>query len=141
MGLDMTDLYDGLCNYSIVYNEKNDCSVCAIALATTEGYCVAHRALEVQGRLAGKATPRRMSERAIEALGYKITKFYPSKVLPSGGYGRFTPRTITKWTDLDKRYVAFVRGHMFAIVNNQVEDWSGRGKGTCHRIQEVWEIN
>lgn len=116
------------------FRERLDCSVIAIALATGVGYEKAHKALAHMGRKPRHKTPRIYSSGAIANLGFKFDIETPRK--PSGS--KYTPITIGEYVSSKKKYIAFCRGHMFAIVNGKVEDWTD---GRRHRITELWVVS
>lgn len=117
--------------------ERGDCTVKATALVTGLPYSEAHSLMRLIGRpnregllmsLVYSCMPG-----AIASLGYTVEKI---DIGLRNGKNQYTPRTISE--RLPKgNYICIVRGHMFALVDGEVLDWS---EGRCHRILTVWKI-
>lgn len=127
-------------------NEKNDCTVKAVALLTGATYATAHAAMARFGRQPGKGASNFSTERAIMALGFRLTPVetrtmiqrYPkghSDVLKS--VTSHHPRRFPKaWTD-GNAYLAFTAGHALAIVNGVCHDWSANKALRIYRLLKV----
>ena len=117
-------------NESFKANERNDCAVKAIAIACNVPYKVAHRCLEkYAGRKHRRGTMTRFINGSIKKLGFDVT---PHDVTAK------TITTIARDTAVqDGFYVVYVRGHMAAIVNGQIEDWT---EGKRHRVKSVYKV-
>jgi hypothetical protein len=115
-------------------NERNDCSVFAVALATGTPYAHTHALFRAAGRRDRQGTYRHQQMTVVTRLGFTAVKHTPRQ--PSGAC--FTPKTIGQWVNPNKRYLAYVRGHVFAIIDGKVQDWT---EGRQHRIKEVLEIH
>ena len=106
--------------------EHNDCTVKAIAIACDVAYRVAHRALANAGRPRRDGCYPRQQQAAIEALGFEIEYIH---------FSAKTVKTLASDPVVAKgHYMAWVRGHVFAVKNGKVEDWT---EGRKHRIQSV----
>lgn len=126
-------------------NETNDCTVRALAAASGESYLEAHRALAKHGRPHRKGP----SAKRVYAHGrYHID--CPAlrkaaldlgctwKVLEPTEYQAKTMTTATRDRRLAKgRFICMVRGHVAAVVDGEVIDWTD---GRRHRIKEVYEL-
>jgi len=121
--------FDKAHNLSQQANEYNDCTVKAIAITCDVPYKVAHKALANEGRRNRCGSYRHQQVNAIKALGYDLE---PVEV---------TAKTMTKIKSdaavSAGYFLAYVRGHVAAVVNGKVEDWTD---GRRHRIQKVYKI-
>lgn len=125
--------------------ETNDCTVRALAAATGESYEDAHAALAKHGRpyrKGPKALGNRLNgrititcpalEKAARDLGYDFRIMEPSE------YSAKTMVTAARDRKLAKgHYICMVRGHVAAVVNGEVIDWTD---GRRHQIKEVYQI-
>lgn len=115
-------------------NENKDCAVVAAAIVTQSDYFAAHALLKLFGREDRKGTCfERTTKRAIESLGFKVERVENS--LQENG-SRYTPKTIGKMCK-DGHYLCRVKGHIFAVVDGQVMDWT---EGRRHRIYAVYKV-
>ena len=112
--------------------EHNDCAVVALSIAGRVPYNVAHKELSEQGRKSRHCTHTFMTIKAAIRLGMKVEHSQPRQKTGS----MYTPKTIGK---VLKRgyYMCRSRGHIFAVVNGEVLDWS---EGRQNRIIEVWKV-
>ena len=145
-------------------NENNDCSVIALAIVANVDYDYAHEALKLCGRRDRQGTFPNMFERALELIGgHYVARevFMPKRdaeailrhkdeVEPQELYPNKPYKTINHWVgytmtvnrledyvDPRKRYVASTRGHVLAIVDGKVQDWTG---GRRHRVLNLTEV-
>mgnify|MGYP001176202948 FL=1 len=109
-------------------NEHNDCSVKAIAIATNQPYIKAHTVLQKLGRKNRKGCMPRQILSSIRVMGFSYKDC-----------GRLakTVTTLEAAVSPSKRYICFVRGHVLAIVNGKIEDWT---EGRRYRVQTVIEV-
>ena len=106
--------------------EFNDCTVKAIAIACDVAYKVAHRALANAGRKRRQGCYPHEQEAALKALGFEVEYIH---------FSAKTVKTLASDPVVAKgHYMAWVRGHVFAVKNGKVEDWS---EGRKHRIKAV----
>lgn len=120
--------YTSCAKVSDAYNETNDCTVKAVAIACDIPYIKAHAVLKEIGRKPGRGLYAHQYHEAIKKLGYTI------KTIQTDAK---TISTLPSHLDSSKSYIANVRGHALAVVKGKVEDWSA---GRKHRIRNVWEI-
>jgi len=113
--------------------EHNDCSVIATSIACRVPYNAAHSAMKMAGRRSGRSAKITQMITAMRYLGCELELVSQPKQ-PNGS--SYTMTTIGK---LCKRgyWVAYVNGHVAAVVNGQVEDWSA---GTRRKVQAVWKV-
>lgn len=124
------DLYKQTLKHSDEYGERADCAVRAVAIATGEGYPMAHYALECQGRQMGEGTLLCDILTAVEELGYTWTKI-ESEDIPAR-----TPTTLER-LNMQGQYIVNFRGHVAAMVDGKVLDWTA---GRRHRILRMYRI-
>ena len=98
-------------------NETNDCTVKAVSVVTDTPYIKAHALLKAKGRPHRKGSFH--SKTVIRELGYSVERIanFPAKTIA----------TLEHYCDPKKRYIAEVRGHILAIVNGKIEDWTRGG--------------
>ena len=109
--------------------ENNDCGVKAVAIACDVAYIVAKKALEKQGRIARKGASLGSILDAFKALGFKAERVELKAKTVTGLESDPTVKA--------GHYVALVRGHILAIKNGSVEDWT---EGRKHRIVLAYKI-
>jgi len=118
---------------SAKHNEANDCTVRALSLTCDISYDKAHEIFKNLGRKNRHGVLRYITFQAIKRAGknfeeIKIEEFILSKY-PKSQHFRKTvtpkhPFLFKKvWQD-GNSYMMFVKGHVLAIVNGEVLDWS-----------------
>lgn len=129
----MSTKYHGLRKVRDSLNERRDCAVVAASLACRVDYKKTHALFKILGRRDGDGTPRSIQSHAVRLLGCDVEKIrYP--VQKNGN--RYTPITIGKLCNRGY-WMVFVSGHVLAVINGEVQDWS---EGTRRRITEVWKV-
>lgn len=119
-----------LATYAKACGENRCCAPIAIALVTGKSFDTVRGWLSKLGRRRGKGTPRWMTYHALKSNGYtlrrctRLEKQYRTVRTLERGCGR---RTL----------LVFTRGHVLAIVNGKVQDWT---KERLHRIQEIYIV-
>lgn len=112
--------------------EHNDCAVRALAIAANKPYEEAHAIFKKHGRKNRHGTPLTVIFRAASEVNPNVK--YKSIRKPNGS--RYTARTIGE--ALPKgNYIIHYNGHVAAMVNGCVEDWTD---GRCHRVIAVFEM-
>lgn len=107
--------------------ERNDCVVCAIAVATQTPYLEVHALLKSLGRRDRGRTPWHIMFKAVDQLGYlleDITHHVPARTVATA------PREL-----IHGSYIVLTRGHALAVRAGKVEDWS---VGSRRRINHVY---
>jgi hypothetical protein len=137
--------YNNLLQESKKAGEINDCSVKAFAVVTGYSYKEAHWEMKKAGRPDRKGLPillkgRKIyrkedipdyNERMIQVLkrkGFRVRKVECNSK---------TVRTLGRNIKRNGNFLVFVRGHVLAIKDKKVIDWT---EGRCHRIQSVWQV-
>jgi len=114
-------------------NEMNDCAVIALSIVMRSTYKEAHALCESMGRKPRKGTYTKTTFGAIARAGFRLE---PVKHLVQPNGSKYTPKTIGD--KLKKGYfLCFCRGHVFAVVNGDVEDWT---QGRRHHITEAYKV-
>ncbi len=125
--------FDIVCKASDRMNEKNDCTVKALSIACRVPYNTAHDALKQMGRKKGKGATNAQWMEAIYLLGCEFEETLWPKQKNGSSY---TPKTIGK---AYKRgyYVVHFRGHVAAMINGEIQDWT---VGRKHRVLAVYKV-
>jgi hypothetical protein len=89
--------------------------------------------MRLEGRKPRKGATTFEILRAVINMGFKIEGV---KKLKQKNGSRYTPKTIG---DKLKRgyYLCFCNGHVFAVVNGDVEDWTNNRK---HHITQAYKV-
>lgn len=130
--MNSSDLYDECRIASSLKLEAQDCTVMALAIATGEGYNMAHYAMEDCGRMRWRATSMNTMGQAAKALGYTMTKVLPR-------YYKDTAKTAITAERLGWKgsYLIEYDGHVAAMVDSNIHDWTS---GRRHRILDIWLV-
>src|SRR5262245_49498871 len=144
--LSMTTLYTEHRSSSRDMNERNDCAVVAVAIVCGVDYKVAHAALAAEGRKPRRGTYNAMTQSAIKKLGKTlrpirtrdIIETYPMPHRRNCQYvTTHHPRRFPKSWDPKKVYLISVRGHILAVKNGEVQDWS---RNKSMRVLSIYEV-
>jgi hypothetical protein len=117
-------------------NERNDCAVRAMTLATGRPYAEVHALLAKYGRKTRRGTPFSSMDSALTELGLpKLTRCETDYQLVGGGYfGRRSWRdtsrpTLARFAAEHRRgrYIVVIRGHAFALVDGMQLDMAPNG--------------
>lgn len=140
-----SEQFKAMCANTSAYGEKNDCSVKAVALACGVSYDVAHAEMQKQGRKQGRGASTASIELACIALGKQLNPVSPRhKIAAYPGVHKNLQNVTTHhparfpdvWKD-GKTYLAYIRGHVLAIVDGVVHDWT---VGRAYRVQRILEV-
>jgi len=114
-------------------NENNDCAVITLAIVMRTTYKVIHAHCANVGRKVRGRTQTHHIMAVIETAGFSIERIKKDRQ-KSGS--KFTPKTIG---DKCKRgyYMCFCNGHVFAVVNGIVEDWTNNRQ---HHINAIYKV-
>jgi len=124
-------LWDAMATRSSAHGERNDCTVMALTAATGCTYDDCHAALAKAGRRnkRGCNFPS-MGKAAAKTLGFLMEE------LDWRDYNAKTMISAEKDRKLRKgNFVVRVRGHVAAMVDGKVVDWS---QGRRHRIKNIY---
>lgn len=124
--------FSELCEISRNHGETMDCTVKATALACRIPYEEAHAICAEAGRKPRQGAYTHKIADLLEHKGYRVKRFNPRQ--PNGS--RYTPKTIGKRLNRG-HYMCQVRGHVFAVVDGKVLDWTN---GRNHRIERVYKV-
>ena len=143
-------------NESNALNEAKDCGVMALSLVFDLPYEYAHEALAACGRKNRKGTHIFQLHQAIELVGGSLGRHefywkvgYGMDHLDGNEFDRgnnkftiyrkkgLTPNNIIDYVDPNKRYIAYTKRHVFAIVDGKVLDHFA---GRKFRIEELVEV-
>jgi len=113
--------------------ESNDCAVIALSLTCRLPYHTVHAALAQQGRKNNDGTRFEQTQAAVTALGFRLTELI-DPVQPSGS--RYTPKTVGRLLQ-EGSYLCRVKGHIFAVIDGRVLDWTD---GKRHRINRIYKV-
>jgi hypothetical protein len=119
--------------YREVMSESQDCSVIALALTCRTDYKTAHDWLMAEGRGTGESFSVATMLRVAEENGFRVIVLDDLRQ-PNGS--RYTPRTIGARLP-EGYYLCTSRGHVFAVINGIVEDWTN---SRTHRILRAHQI-
>ena len=128
-----TDLFASLSSEAKLKGETNDCAVKAIAAATDVRYSIVHAFCKARGRKARCGTRLDTIERTVQTdLGFsmervKLTRNWTVNQIEQGN----------AWKD-GQSYLVLTSGHMLAVVDGVVHDWS---KGSKRRAKMVWRVS
>lgn len=126
-------LWDAMATASAAHNEHNDCTVKALSAATGIDYADCHKAMAKAGRKNRRGCHFHITGRdAAKALGFKM------ETVPDSKYSAKTMITAERDRALKSgRYVLRVRGHVAALVDGKIVDWS---QGRRHIIKSVYQF-
>lgn len=113
--------------------EKADCTVKCLAILANIEYGLAHAYLKKAGRPHGKGPSWEQFWDVWESVGYMVTKVWHRATSAEG----LTPKTVGKKFPKG-RYILAMRGHVAALVDGQVIDWS---EDTKKRIVEIRRVD
>lgn len=109
--------------------EHRDCAVKAISIATGTDYATVHAMLKAAGRRNRCGTYRFQTDKVIKELGFRQVN------VTSQVCGR-TVRTVAGELR-NGNYLVFVSGHVLAVKEGVVEDWTA---GRQHRVKDIMKI-
>lgn len=124
-------------------NEHNDCAVIAVAAATNTPYETVHALMKKNGRRTRGRTKFKTIEKTVSDLGFNLNKVNPfymvRRYAPKSTY--VTMNHFEKYPSMfeGRTWMAWVSGggHVAAVVNNKVEDWS---KGRSLRVSNLYAV-
>lgn len=126
----MLDLFSMVTEDSERFNEKNDCAVKAVALATGKPYADVRARMMRIGRRPKKGTPIWVTEAVLREYGYKMvleTRFPHAR----------TPITAARTMPKRGVYLIRTRRHILCYRAGKIQDWTD---GRRHRITAIWKI-
>ena len=110
--------------------DKSDCSVRALAVATSCTYQQASAVFSAAGRQLKRGTPQDISQKVYaEWLGMRLIPEVAG--WPLIGFVMAYPKG---------RFIAHRKGHAFAIVDGVLHDWEAGSTKPGSRLKKVWEV-
>jgi hypothetical protein len=119
--------------------ESNDCTVKALALTTGIGYHEAHATMKAHGRPDGRGwymsapkywgMPYCVTLSVLAVHGHTAREIPLSVLRARAGVENLTIGRVASMLPRRGRYLVWVRGHILAVVNGQIEDWTGAWAG------------
>ncbi len=150
-------LYEATRKESDKFSETNDCAVTAISIALSVPYSVTHQTLQSVGRKFRCGTYRYQSMDAIVKLGYRIETWKSKEIKEEIICHYPEPHTLAlrvttyhpvrfgstigweKVKELSKDdnigIMIFMKGHVAAMKNGVIHDWSQKSSKWVH---EIW---
>lgn len=111
------------------YKDRNFCTVVALAVTCQQSFGKAYHTMKRLGRQDTKGAQYGLIYKAVDILGFKAEKV-------NGLYGKQV-KSVTKLLPSTGLYMVHVRGHVLAVRNGEVIDWT---EGRAHRIIRVYKI-
>lgn len=126
-------LWDAMSVKADAHHETNDCTVRALTASTGLDYDVCHEQFRKQGRKNRKGCHFFVEgPKAAKALGFTMRKMERSE------YRAKTMITAERDSSIASgRYCVLVRGHVAALVDGKVIDWS---QGRRHNIKAIYHV-
>lgn len=127
-----SDMYTEVRRESHERQEKNDCTVVAVALFTGVSYDVAHGALRNAGRFAHSGAYQSQVKQALLSLGVEVVdvnlrgiiQAYPGVHIEMKNVTTHQPRRFMDvWSGMPN-LVMFSKTHCAAYIDGKVHDWS-----------------
>jgi len=129
----MENRYSDLIKASNKKREHGDCAVKALAVVTGRSYNFAHKTLKRMGRRDRMGTPRIMTLRAVQLLGFKL------KLVEKHAMNKAkTVRTLESKIPSKGTFLVHVKGHVIAVKGGMIHDWS---YDSCRRIQAIYRVS
>ena len=111
------------------YQDRNFCTVVALAVTCQQSFGKAYHTMKRLGRQDKHGAQYGLIYKAVEILGFKAEKI-------EGLYGKQV-KSVTKLLPRTGLYMVHVRGHVLAVRNGEVVDWT---EGRAHRIINCYKI-
>ena len=128
----------------IAKTEQADCTVIALAVMADISYSKAHQCMEAAGRTHGKPAWVSQMKRCLSSLGFTATKVHTFEMINQYPKAHQVLRTITThhpdrfpkaWKD--GTYLLVCKGHVAAVKDGVLVDWTRGRKFTVRRIYKV----
>lgn len=142
--LSKTEQFTSLQKTSCEINERNDCSVKAVALFCDVSYEAAHAELKRLGRKDRCGCQEIIIRKAVENLQGKVflvdhhkwVKQYPSPHHNLKSMTTYHPvRFAQVFSKIKGKFLIFVNGHVCVMIDGVIHDWSN---DKAMRVQSVW---
>lgn len=126
----MTEMYSELRKEANELNEKNDCSVRAVAIVSGLPYKEVHALFAKHGRRRRKGTPSHITRTVLRVLGLgttDVTKEFRGR----------TVLTVERELKCGPRYLIWIRRHLLAARKGEIHDWTAGRRHRSVRIEKV----
>lgn len=126
-------------------NERNDCTVVAVAAACEVPYDVAHAAMAAEGRKPRRGALWCRTHSAIRALGFELAQCHAIEFISKYPKAHQVLRSVTThhpdrfkqvWAD-GNTYLVHVTGHVLTVKNGVNMDWS---RGRALRAIAIYRV-
>jgi len=126
--------YEAIKRMSNRMNERNDCTVKALAMTGRVTYKVAHGVCADYGRPERRGMYLSQQVKTVfNSIGFDAIKIH-RQAQKNGS--KFTPKTVGSVCKAGY-YLAFTRSHVLPVINGEVYDWTD---GRKHHITSIWKI-
>ena len=143
------DRFHAMNNMTVIYREKNDCTVKALAITTGVDYHVANDVLRKCGRKnrhgcydpvwkkSYSLTGHALKQLSIFEFLNKIPESYRKNIKNLTTYH---PKKFPGIFDPNKKYIIQVRGHVLPVIGGKVVDWSSDRAKRAIAVYEVEKV-
>ena len=121
------------CRSNELRTDTNDCVVKALAIVGRMTYKKAHAIAKSYGRKHGQGMYSSTWVPMFKAQGLEFTEIKRQRQKNGSAW---TPKTVGQVTK-NGYFLALVRGHVIAIHNGVIQDWTD---GRRHHITKIWKI-
>jgi hypothetical protein len=119
------------------FNEANDCTVIAVAIAGKVPYGMAHSLMKMEGRENRGTSTVHATRTALRELGAEDILLDIEKLKKKNKGVGLTAGNVTRVLSKYRTYIAFTTDHVLTIRKGIVEDHTAGGR---HRLLEIFEI-
>lgn len=128
-----TELFKEMRKMGDLYGERMDCAVIAMAIATLTPYNQMHSIYKTFKRKDRRRTPHEVTNNVFEYMMQKkinnqSTEALFGKKIPVSKIGQYLPKGT---------YLCHTRGHIIALVDGVVHDWTNGRKHMVYVISEL----
>jgi hypothetical protein len=110
-----------------LYNEKNDCTVRAYALAANIEYKQAHANMFLAGRKCRR--------------GFAIDKFYTEEFGKPLPRPNMTVKNYVMYIAHTGRWIIEIRGHVFAVIDGVIHDEPNPDSNNERHVLQAWKCS
>ena len=141
-----SDEYNSARMSSRQIKEAKDCGPVAVSVACDTAYERVRAVMEEEGRKPRRGTPTHIILNSVKRLGFEakrvnideiIRKFPKPHCDVLKNFTSHHPRRFPGCIDSNKRYLMFTSGHVLAISNGIVHDWSVNRSLRAYSLYEI----
>jgi len=142
---EIPDCYTAYTAARVAANETNDCAVIAIAAATGTDYATVRDLLAAAGRKTRHGTQRAASYLVLDKLGFDRIPVVPEMMIAQYPKAHQILKSVTShhprrfnkiWSD-GNTYLFFFSGHVAAVIDGTLIDWSINRALQCTEIYKI----